>query len=382
MAALEVFKEAGKVCDREILATEIIPILWNMSLGPLLNLEQVSVYLKIGGQLLIFLAPQFQAFMSVIKVQSQKIEHEQIQKLRELSSSSSAINADGTDFLSFGGLPGARALSPSVDVEFEKLVLGKESKTGKGGEGLGDWGWNGQQSTVAPVKSHGQAQTKEAGIPTFEWSTPSHPTSGTGTQAFTSTIRSANTSMNGNTTHSPWPTLLPIPASNSSSMKLDVMQPLQPNKPIQSTSSVGSAGFGSVTALRSTYTTPQTQSSLGIDWSSAIKKPDLQSSGTNNSTSSLWELTSQQQHSSANVRGSIFDSFHPPPANRDLSNSHPTILFGQTRMQAPPSPSSNLSAFRLAPPPAASSTSTGLGGAPGQLQQQKKTGFDPWESLL
>lgn len=46
MAALEVFKEAGKVCDREVLATEIIPILWNMSLGPLLNLDQVSVHLK------------------------------------------------------------------------------------------------------------------------------------------------------------------------------------------------------------------------------------------------------------------------------------------------------------------------------------------------
>ena len=320
--------------------------------------------------------------MSTIKVQSQKIEQEQIQKLRELSSSSSAINADGTDFLSFGGLPGARALSPSVDVEFEKLVLGKEPEAGKGGEGLGDWGWNGQQSTAAPVRPHGQAQIKEAEVPKFEWSTPSHPTTGTGTQAFTSAVMSTSTSTNGNSTLSSLPALLPIPASNSSSMRMGVMQPLQPNKPTLSTSSHGSMGFGSVTALRSTYTTPQPQSSLGIDWSSAIKKTDLQSSSTNNSTPSLWELTAQQQPSSANARGNIFDSFNPPSANRDLSNSHPTILFGQTRMQAPPSPSSNLSAFRLAPPPSATSTRTGLSGVPGQQQQQKKSGFDPWESLL
>ena len=317
--------------------------------------------------------------MTAIRVQSQKIEQEQIQKLRELSTSSSAINADGTDFLSFGGLPGARALSPSVDVEFEKLVLGKESETREGGEGLGDWGWNGQQSAVAPMKPHGQTQIKEAGVPKFEWSTPSRPT---GTQGFTTAVKPTSTSMNGNTTLSSFPTMLPISASNSSSMRMDVMQPLQPNNPMLSTPSLGAAGFGSVTALRSTYTTPQTQSSLGIDWSSATKKPDLQSRSTNNSTPSLWELNAQQQPSSANAQGGIFDSFNPPPVNRDLSNSHPTILFGQTRMQAPPCPSSNLNAFRLAPPPSASSTSTGLKGVPGQQQQQNNTHSDLWESLL
>lgn len=379
MAALEVFKEAGKVCDREILATEFIPILWNMSLGPLLNLEQVSVHLKDRQPASNFFL-QFQAFMSAIKLQSQKIEQEQIQKLRELSSSSSAINVDGTDFLSFGGLPGARALSPSADVEFEKLVLGKEPEARNGGEGLGDWGWNGQQSTVALIKPHGQTQIKEAGVPEFEWSTPNRPTTRTNTQGFVSAVKSASASMNGNTTS--LPALLPIPASNSSSMKMDAMQPLQPNKPILSTPSLGAAGFGSINALRSTYTTPQTQSSLGIDWSTAIKKPDLQSSITNNSTPSLWGSTAQGQPNSANVRGNLFDSFNPPPVSRDLSNSHPTILFGQTRMQAPPSPSSNLNAFRLAPPPPASSTNTGLSGISRPQQQQKKTGFDPWDSLL
>ena len=41
MAALDVFKEVGRLCDREIVAMDILPILWSMSFGPLLGLEQV-----------------------------------------------------------------------------------------------------------------------------------------------------------------------------------------------------------------------------------------------------------------------------------------------------------------------------------------------------
>lgn len=37
------YDEVGKVADKEIIATEILPQLWRMSFGPLLNLEQVKV---------------------------------------------------------------------------------------------------------------------------------------------------------------------------------------------------------------------------------------------------------------------------------------------------------------------------------------------------
>lgn len=43
MAALEVFSEIGKICDREIVAMELLPGLWTMSFGPLLGLEQVCI---------------------------------------------------------------------------------------------------------------------------------------------------------------------------------------------------------------------------------------------------------------------------------------------------------------------------------------------------
>lgn len=41
MAALDVFAQIGGLCDREVVAMELLPGLWAMSLGPLLGLAQV-----------------------------------------------------------------------------------------------------------------------------------------------------------------------------------------------------------------------------------------------------------------------------------------------------------------------------------------------------
>jgi SCY1-like protein 2 len=41
IASLSVFKLISTICDVDFLATDIIPILWHMALGPLLNLQQV-----------------------------------------------------------------------------------------------------------------------------------------------------------------------------------------------------------------------------------------------------------------------------------------------------------------------------------------------------
>jgi SCY1-like protein 2 len=43
MAALSVFREVGKIADIDFTAIEVLPILWSFSLGPLLNLQQVSL---------------------------------------------------------------------------------------------------------------------------------------------------------------------------------------------------------------------------------------------------------------------------------------------------------------------------------------------------
>ena len=42
MAALNVFKQVGKIADTDFIAMEVLPIMWAFSLGPLLNLQQVK----------------------------------------------------------------------------------------------------------------------------------------------------------------------------------------------------------------------------------------------------------------------------------------------------------------------------------------------------
>ena len=41
MATLTVFEEMSKFVDKDIMATEILPQLWKLSVGPTLNLSQV-----------------------------------------------------------------------------------------------------------------------------------------------------------------------------------------------------------------------------------------------------------------------------------------------------------------------------------------------------
>ncbi|KAE8360331.1 kinase-like domain-containing protein [Aspergillus caelatus] len=108
MASLHVFQQIGTIADTEFLALEVLPILWNFSLGPLLNLNQ------------------FGEFMNLIKSVSSKIEREQRKKLQELSS--------GTDSSGFQNGAGSSSKIPnsltpsnmdSTRDNFERLVLGR-----------------------------------------------------------------------------------------------------------------------------------------------------------------------------------------------------------------------------------------------------------------
>ncbi len=112
MAALNVFKHVGKIADIEFLATEVLPILWNFSLGPLLNLSQ------------------FQQYMDLVKSLSARIEQEQARKLQELSSNSSNgfDHASRSDDLMSMSTSSAPQGSVGED-DFARLVLGKGSSS-------------------------------------------------------------------------------------------------------------------------------------------------------------------------------------------------------------------------------------------------------------
>lgn len=74
IAALNVLRQVGGVADSDFVAMDILPILWSMSLGPLLDLKQ------------------FQYFMDLIKGLSSRVEAEQTKKLQELSGTESQFD--------------------------------------------------------------------------------------------------------------------------------------------------------------------------------------------------------------------------------------------------------------------------------------------------
>ncbi|THV08015.1 other/SCY1 protein kinase [Dendrothele bispora CBS 962.96] len=96
MATLSVQEAMGFKVDREAVATLVLPQLWAMSMGPLLNVEQ------------------FQRFMSVIRKLGDRVEKEHNQFLRDSQRiedrSATAVN----------GLASTQVLTGSVD--FENLV--------------------------------------------------------------------------------------------------------------------------------------------------------------------------------------------------------------------------------------------------------------------
>ncbi len=109
MAALDVFKAISGQLTAIFLAMDVLPIIWQFSLGPLLNL------------------PQFQAYMALIKTMSARVENEQTRKLQELG----ANNATATtrnEFMSFGGPSVSNGFDTSNgnagDADFEALVRG------------------------------------------------------------------------------------------------------------------------------------------------------------------------------------------------------------------------------------------------------------------
>ncbi|EOD45362.1 putative protein kinase domain-containing protein ppk32 protein [Neofusicoccum parvum UCRNP2] len=160
MASLDVFKEVGKVADSDFLAMDVLPILWNFSLGPLLNLQQ------------------FQGFMALIKQLSTRIEQEQTRKLQELSASNTTAATSAHDFMSFGGIsPGINGASNGEDADFESLVTGRASSGFPADSGF-DGGWGSSSNTTSPPVSAGlprpsnqRAQSSTA-APAFSWSTP------------------------------------------------------------------------------------------------------------------------------------------------------------------------------------------------------------------
>ncbi|KAK5108384.1 hypothetical protein LTR62_008340 [Meristemomyces frigidus] len=158
MAALKVFGRVGEVADTEFLAMDVLPVLWNMSLGPLLDLQQ------------------FQGFMGLIKRIGGRIERERVEQLRQMGGNGSA---------GVGTKRGAKASQVGMSMnglqnggeeeqDFESLVSGRAQGKGQaGGDDLMD-GWN-TAPAVGNRTTSSTLQTSANNVPRFSWQSSAVP---------------------------------------------------------------------------------------------------------------------------------------------------------------------------------------------------------------
>ncbi|KAH7080555.1 protein kinase domain-containing protein ppk32, partial [Paraphoma chrysanthemicola] len=348
MAALDVFKAISNQVDSDFLAMDVLPILWQFSLGPLLNL------------------PQFQAYMSLIKSMSARVENEQTRKLQELGANS-ATATTRNEFMSFGGpstTNGLGATNGDGEADFEALVRGGQQGTSGGTDMLGNDAWSNAPASASsstflpsrPSMNRSSSANNASPAATFSWSTPpvSPPPMNTALNPPKSQSRAITPDNTFGTLNSSFPAMAPSnPGIGNSSFAAP---------PLQSYAATSMNGMASSTITPST--------SGGIDWS--------KSSGSSTLSSNPWGGASTTSNVTNNLSG--FSIAPPPPHNQSQGQSQGSLYssFGIP----PPKPATN-SSFSIAPPPSMGSrtASTGSGmnmnsmsalRAQTQSQQQQK----------
>jgi SCY1-like protein 2 len=356
LAALRVLKQVGKEADTDFIAMDILPILWSMSLGPLLDLKQ------------------FQSFMDLIKSLSSKVESEHTKKLQELSGSTVQSAKNNDDFMSFGGIstafPASYSGGDSPEVDFERLVTGKVSSTSQQNNSLADGGWDAPQKSTPAVSP---------AAPTFSWSTPAAPA----TQSSMSNIMKPQQATAARTIT---PDLSKFDALTPSSTQFS--QPLQPShafsqpalQPQQVPPNQTSPGWNP----------PNTWGSQQFISSPPALIPSNQSSNSafssaslsmNSMNSTMGNLTLLQQQQKPPLKSSTSAFSLPPPPSWGSQALQPQVR--QTQQQVPQYGQSQQ-------PPR---YGQGLQGsfsdfqqsqiiAPLPQQPQSKKGLDAYESLL
>ncbi|KAI7059760.1 kinase-like protein [Hortaea werneckii] len=267
MAALKVFRQVGEVADSEFLAVEVLPVLWQMSLGPLLNLQQ------------------FQGFMRLVKRLSERIEREQTRKLQEMGGGNGGVGVGGlgarrAQQVGSGGA--SNGLSNGEDADFETLVSGRKPAAAGNDDLMNDWG----VSSTAPAQSLGtqaHAAKKANGQPAFSWQTPSPAPSSTPSASQQPAMNALRSGAQAGRTITPDQTLSSFASLTPQSA---FSQPLQPTR----TGSQTSTSTGSM-PLRPAQP-PQQSSGFNtngpsLDWSAAA--------ATKNSTWTVPRPPQQQQ---------------------------------------------------------------------------------------
>lgn len=333
MAALDVFRAIGNLVDSDFLAMDVLPILWQFSLGPLLNLAQ------------------FQAYMTLIKTLSSRVENEHTRKLQELGASNTTTATSRNDFMSFGSVGGTNGLDSangSGETDFEALVRGEGGGASNGTDMLGGDPWanapsSASSSTILPSRqaaNRGRASNNAS--PAFSWSTPPVSPPATNLSAPQGTSRTITPDNTMNSLNSSFPAITPNnPGIGSSSYSQQQARP-----------SMG-MGMGMNSMMTPTTITPSISTQgTNLDWSKSAGSSTLSSnpwgSTTSNNTGNLSNFSIAPPPSQAQPSTNPYSSFSiAPPPNRGNS-------FNMASQ-----PASGNSSFSIAPPP---STGNRMGG--------------------
>ena len=341
MATLKVFRQVGEVADSDFLAMEVLPVLWSMSLGPLLNLQQ------------------FQGFMKLINSLGSRIEREQTRKLQELSSSNSAAVGVGVGTRggkqAVGASAGMNGLTNGEEADFETLVSGRKVGVADGSDDLmNDWG-AAPSSALRATNATSQSSQNATDAPTFSWQTQPAP-------SMMNALRSqgggpAMRAITPDQTLSSFAAL--TPASQFS-------QPLMPSR----AGSTGNNVNGSVSAnkIMSSMALPMqpaqhnglgvSSAGSGIDWSSATASTPV----------STWASQRPAQQTQVPMKnGSGFGATSRPSQSSGL---------GSFTLSPPPASPQTIGQFKAPPPPQSQQPQ------PQPQQGGQRSGLDRYESLL
>ncbi|KAF4634746.1 hypothetical protein G7Y89_g3357 [Cudoniella acicularis] len=205
MASLNVLRQVGGVADADFVAMDILPILWSMSLGPLLDLKQ------------------FQAFIELIKSLSTRVETEQTKKLQELSGTNGTNAARGDDFMSFGAASAfpSNGAADGGEVDFERLVKGNAGISSSSNPL--DSGWDAAPANATAQTASNPHQHK---APKFSWSTPSPTTTAFPPPSTTNAMAPLKTNQSGPASRTITPDLSRFEALSPTATQFS--HPLQP----------------------------------------------------------------------------------------------------------------------------------------------------------
>lgn len=229
VACLNVFRQIGNVAENDFIALEVLPILWNFSLGPLLNVQQ------------------FSSFMELIKSLSSRIENEHMKKLQELGSSndSTGFSKKASGHMDMLSATNGGSGTGSDRNDFERLVLGKEKAT-ENSDPWGDWGASTPAQATKPATKFNDATQ-------FSWSSNSNVSKTANSNSMKPSTQTR--SITPDTNLSAFPSLAPGPRANSPLSPTNQAAPamggvLQPQqaKPTQF-SSMGSMNTNSNTSI-------------------------------------------------------------------------------------------------------------------------------------